>query len=138
MLVASPRNHRYLQREVSGFRGPLALYGGAEHRRQVSLQFDSEFALGWRHDDGVDEPSECLRGLRAGLRTLQGLSQGRHLLAVQLGHVGMKKRRRRVGCVELSLQLASASVEGLYFDLLRGVNYFRRRVASNQNVTNIG
>jgi hypothetical protein len=45
-----------LQREGLGFWGPLALYGRAEHRRQISFQFDSELAVGRRHDDGVDEP----------------------------------------------------------------------------------
>jgi hypothetical protein len=34
MLVASPRNHRYLQFEVTGFRGPRCVLGRTQHRGQ--------------------------------------------------------------------------------------------------------
>src|SRR6266853_6125031 len=111
MLVASPRNHRYLQRKVSGFRGPLALYGCAEHRRQVPLQFDSEDSLLWREGDDVDQPSERLPRLGTRFCGLQGMSERRHLLAVQLGHLRVQERRCLVGGVELRLQLLPASVE---------------------------
>jgi hypothetical protein len=112
-LVARLRNHRYLQREGLGFWGPLALYGRAEHGGEISLQFDSERAVGWRHDDGVDQPPERLRGFGAGFWTFQGLSQRLSLLAVELGHLGVKKRRRFVGRLKLRLQLLSAGVERL-------------------------
>ena len=59
-MVARPRNHRYLQREGLGFRGPLALYARAKHRREIPLQLVFEAARGWCHDDGVDEPSDAL------------------------------------------------------------------------------
>ena len=62
MLVASPRNHFNLQREVAGFGRPLRICGGAQHRRQIPLQFDSELAVSWREDDGLDEPSQRLGG----------------------------------------------------------------------------
>src|SRR5262247_149511 len=67
--VASPRNHFNLQREGLGFWGPLASYRRAEHRREISLQFDSERPVDRRHDDGVDQPSERVRGFRAGFWT---------------------------------------------------------------------
>jgi hypothetical protein len=31
------------------------LYGCTEHCREISLQFDSELAAVWRHDDSIDE-----------------------------------------------------------------------------------
>src|SRR5258705_1357982 len=101
MLVACPRNHRYLQREGLGFWGPLALYGRAEHRREIALQFDSEDACLRRQSDGVDQPSECLPGLGTRFCGLQGMSERRHLLAVQLGHLRVEDRRWVVGGVEL-------------------------------------
>ena len=52
-----PQPNFNLQREGLGFWGPLAMYGRTQHRREISLQVDSELAFGWRHDDGVDEPS---------------------------------------------------------------------------------
>lgn len=33
-----------------------------------------ELAIGWREDDGVDEPSQRLSGFRAGLLTFQGVT----------------------------------------------------------------
>jgi hypothetical protein len=48
VLVASPRNHFNLQREVAGFRRPLRIRGGTQHRRQIPFQFDSELAVAWR------------------------------------------------------------------------------------------
>ncbi len=85
--------------------GPSCFVGRAEHRREISLQVDSECAVGWRHDDGVDERSERLRGFGARLRVLPGLSQRRHLVSVQLGQFGVE-RRRLVGCLELCLELS--------------------------------
>jgi len=85
-----------LQRKVSGFRGPFALYGRAEHRRQIAPQFDSERPVGWRHDDGVDQASERLGRLRARFYGLERVSQRRHLLAVQLGHLRVQEWRRLV------------------------------------------
>jgi hypothetical protein len=40
MLVASPRNHRYLQFEVAGFRRPRCVLGRTQHRGQIPSQFD--------------------------------------------------------------------------------------------------
>jgi len=65
MMVASPRNHFNLQREVAGFRRPLRICG-AQHGRQIPLQFDSERVLVGRQDDGFDEASERLGSFRAG------------------------------------------------------------------------
>ena len=44
MLVASPRNHHNLQREVARFWRPLRILGGAQHRRQIPFQLDLQFA----------------------------------------------------------------------------------------------
>ena len=61
---------------------------------------------------GVDEPSSASL---ASVRFLNapGLSHSRHLLAVQLGHLGVEQQRRLVGCFELRLKFFPASVEGL-------------------------
>ena len=75
-----------MQRKVSGFCGPFALCGCAEHRREISLQFDSEDARLRRQSDGVNKP-ERLSGLGARFRALQGVSQRRQLLAIQLGYL---------------------------------------------------
>jgi len=61
MAVARPRNHFNLQREVAGFRRPLRICSGAQHRCQIPFSLDSELAVGRRQDDGVDEPSERWR-----------------------------------------------------------------------------
>ena len=66
MLVASPRNHHNLQREVARFWRPLRILGGTQHRRQIPLQLDLQLALVRRQDDGVDEATQRLRGFRAG------------------------------------------------------------------------
>ena len=44
---------------------------------------------------------------------LQGLSQRRHILPVQPGHLGVEQRRRLLGVLELCLQLFPAGVERL-------------------------
>ena len=66
MLVASPRNHHNLQREVARFWRPLRILGGTQHRRQIPFQLDLKFALVRSEDDGVDEASKRLRGFCAG------------------------------------------------------------------------
>jgi hypothetical protein len=65
-----------LQREVAGFWRPLRICGGAQHRREIPSQLDSQGALVWGQDDGVDEPSQRPSGFDAGFWFLQGLSQG--------------------------------------------------------------
>jgi hypothetical protein len=63
--------------------------GGSQHRCQIPFQLDLEFALVRRQDDGVDEAAKRLRGLRAGLWMLQGLSQRGDFLSVHVGHSGV-------------------------------------------------
>jgi hypothetical protein len=92
-----------LQREVAGSRRPLRVCCGAQHRRQISPQLDSQCPLVWRQDDGVDESSQRLSGLHAGFWTLKGLSQRRHLLAVEVGHLRVEQWRRLVGGLKLRL-----------------------------------
>ena len=58
-----------------------------------------------------------LRRLRARFCGLERVSERRHLLAVQLGHLGMQKRRRLVCRLELRLQFLPASVERLNLGL---------------------
>jgi hypothetical protein len=45
MLVASPRNHHNLQREVARFWRPLRILGRPQHRRQIPFQLDLQFAM---------------------------------------------------------------------------------------------
>ena len=75
MLVASPRNHHNLQREVARFWRPLRILGRPQHRRQIPLQLDLQFALVRRQDDGVDKASKRLGGFRADFWMLQGPCQ---------------------------------------------------------------
>src|SRR5436190_1044637 len=82
LLVACPRNHRYLQREVARFWRPLRILGRPEHRCQIPFQFDLEFALVRRQDDGVDEATKRFGGFGAGLRVLEGLRQCGDLLPI--------------------------------------------------------
>jgi hypothetical protein len=44
-LLHPPRNHLNLQQEVACFGRPLRICGGAQHRREIPLQFDSELSL---------------------------------------------------------------------------------------------
>jgi hypothetical protein len=82
-----------------------------QHRRQIPLQFDSQFALVWGQDDGLDEATKCLRGLRADFRMGQGLSQRGNFLPGQVGHSGMQQWRRFVR----GLEQASSSSRRLAF-----------------------
>ena len=71
MLVASPRNQRYLQEEVVGFRRPLRLYGRPEHRRQIAPQLNLKRLAGlvWsEHPElwGVDHEWKLGVTVRAG------------------------------------------------------------------------
>src|SRR5207248_9177083 len=42
LLVACPRNHHNLQREVAGFWRPLRILGRPQHRRQIPFKLDSQ------------------------------------------------------------------------------------------------
>src|SRR5262245_52456066 len=77
MLVASPRSQRYLQGEVVGFRRPLRLYGGPEHRRQIATQLDLKRLAGWvwNQHNSVYEAARGLGGLQPGVRLLECLRQ---------------------------------------------------------------
>ena len=58
-LVARPRNHHNLQREVARFWRPLRILDRPQHRCQIPLQLDLKFALVGRQDDGVDEATSA-------------------------------------------------------------------------------
>ena len=51
--------------ERSPVSGDLAFWAARQHRRQIPFQLDLKFALVRRRDDGVDEASKRLRGVRA-------------------------------------------------------------------------
>ena len=98
MLVASPRNHRYLQFEVAGIRRPLCVCGGRQHGREIPLQFDlkagiqgtgialgspssandvgfqSAFHAG--EDNGIDEAPDCLGRLCFACQGVQERARG--------------------------------------------------------------
>jgi len=63
----------------------------------------------------TNQPLERLRGFRARLRVLQRLSERRHLLALQLSHLGMEERRWLVGVLKLCVELFPAGVKRLDF-----------------------
>jgi hypothetical protein len=79
MLVASPRNHRYLQFEVAGLRRP------------------SRAPCGGCQDDGVDEAADGFSGFGPRVGMLERLREAGHLLPVELGHSRMQERRWLVG-----------------------------------------
>lgn len=106
-LVARPRNQRYLQGEVVGFRRPFALYGRAEHGGQIAAQLDLKRLAGlvWREHNGVHEAAQGLGGLRPGVRLLERLRELCDLRAVNAGDLRMQEGRRLLGRSELCLQL---------------------------------
>jgi hypothetical protein len=106
-MVAGPRNQRYLQGEVVGFRRPLRLYGGPEHRRQIAPQLDlKRFAgLVWSEHNRVDEAAQGFRRLRPAVRLPEGLRELRDLRAVDPGHLRMQEWGRLLRGSKLAFQL---------------------------------
>ena len=130
-MVAGPRNQRYLQGEVVGFRRPLRLYGGPQHGRQIPPQLDLKrlAVLAWREHDGIYEAAQRLGGLRPAVRLLERSGELCDLGAVDPGHLRMQQRRRLVGGGELGLQLLTPS--GVRIHL---VAHFRRRDAVHHHL----
>jgi hypothetical protein len=91
-----PRNHHNVQREVARFWRPLRICSGRQHGCEIPFQLDTQRALVWGQDDGVDEATKRFKGLRSGFWMLQGLSQCGDLLTVHGGHSRVQKRRRLV------------------------------------------
>ncbi len=70
-MVAVPRNHRYLQQEIASFGRSLCIFSGAQHRRQIPLQFDLQGALTGRQDDGGDKAADREGGFGPRVRMLE-------------------------------------------------------------------
>jgi hypothetical protein len=97
MLVASPRNQLYRHEKVARFWRPSCFLGGSQHRGQVASQLDPELAPLRRQDNRVNQSTERFRGFCACVFALECRGEFLDLRPVEVGHTGVKERRRLVG-----------------------------------------
>ena len=103
-VIALPRNHFYRTRERIRYsrllRGGFRVLGLGRHRhhaRDLANELDGEARALGLHRDLLDEPAQDLKRLGARRGVGERLPQVGHLLAVELGQIGMQPRRRGRG-----------------------------------------
>src|SRR2546426_10703473 len=111
-LVASPRNQLYRHEKVASFWRPSRFLGGSQHRGQVASQLDPELALLRYQDNRVNQSTEHLRGLRAGVFALERFRELLDLRAVEVGHARVKQRWRLVGGFDLRFEHVPTVTDG--------------------------
>jgi uncharacterized protein len=96
-------------REGRLFLATFSLLGGSQHRGQIPSQLDPQLAVPRGQDNRINEPTEALRGLQAGVLALERCGQFLDLRPVEVGHARVQERRRLVGGVELRLSASFRS-----------------------------